>query len=146
MVAEYSIMYSHNYLTQLKMSKLTLLAVDDNLDSLELLTAVLGNLINYNVLTATSASEAWQIVTQVQPDILISDIVMPVEDGFSLINRIRTHSNEKISNISAIGVTALAETELSKFETNNGFNKFIFKPFDFDYLIENINTITLPYS
>ncbi len=128
------------------MSKLTLLAVDDNTDSLELLKAVLSSSINVNVLTATSASEAWQIVTQVQPDILISDIVMPVEDGFSLINKIRTHVNEKISSISAIAVTALGENELVNFETNNGFNKLIFKPFDFDYLIENINAMTPQYS
>lgn len=123
------------------MTKLTLLAVDDNADSLELLKVILDSSINLNVLTATSASEAWQIVTQVQPDILISDIVMPVEDGFSLIKKIRTHVNAKISNISAIAVTALAETELAKYETNNGFNKLIFKPFDFDNLIENIHAI-----
>lgn len=129
-----------------KMSKLTLLAVDDNADSLELLKAILDSSINLNVLTATSASEAWQIVTQVQPDILISDIVMPVEDGFSLINKIRTHVNEKISNISAIAVTALAESELVNLDTRNGFDKLIFKPFDFDYLIENINAMTPPYS
>lgn len=128
------------------MSKLTLLAVDDNADSLELLKTILDSSVNLNVLTATSASEAWQIVTQVQPDILITDIVMPVEDGFSLIKKIRTHVNEKISNISAIALTALAETELAKYETNNGFNKLIFKPFDFDNLIENIHAIMPPYS
>lgn len=128
------------------MSKLTLLAVDDNADSLELLKTILDSSVNFNVLTATSASEAWQIVTQVQPDILITDIVMPVEDGFSLIKKIRMHVNEKISNISAIAVTALAETELAKYETNNGFNKLIFKPFDFDNLIENIHAIMPPYS
>ncbi|RUT01877.1 hypothetical protein DSM106972_065000 [Dulcicalothrix desertica PCC 7102] len=128
------------------MSKLTLLAVDDNADSLELLKMILDSSVNFNVLTATSASEAWQIVTQVQPDILITDIVMPVEDGFSLIKKIRRHVNEKISNISAIAVTALAETELAKYETSNGFNKLIFKPFDFDNLIENIYAIMPPYS
>ncbi|BAZ09335.1 two-component response regulator [Calothrix sp. NIES-4071] len=127
------------------MSKLTLLAVDDNADSLELLKTVLDSSFNVNVLTATSASEAWQILTQVQPDILISDIVMPEEDGFSLINKIRRHQNEKISNISAIAVTALPESELDSFETNNGFNKLIYKPFDFDYLIQHINEMVSPY-
>ena len=130
------------------MSKLTLLAVDDNADSLELLKAILDDLVHVNVLTATSVREAWQIVTQVQPDILISDIVMPVEDGFSLIKRIRTHRNQKISNITAIAVTALPENELtSQFGSSSGFDKLIFKPFDFDYLIQNINEMTtLPYS
>jgi CheY-like chemotaxis protein len=127
------------------MNKLTLLAVDDNADSLELLKAILDSSINADVLTATSVREAWQILTQVQPDILISDIVMPVEDGFSLISKVRQHRNRKISNITAIAITALPETELVEFETNSGFDKLIYKPFDFDCLIQNIAEVAPSY-
>ncbi len=67
---------------------LTVLLVDDEEDVREALRLILQQ-NGMVVTTAASAREAFELVERLQPDVLLSDIAMPGEDGLSLIRRVR---------------------------------------------------------
>lgn len=68
--------------------------------------------------------ETWQL------DILISDIGMPVEDGYSLIRRIRALPAEKGGKVRAIALTAYAREEDRIRAISAGFHMHVSKPID----------------
>lgn len=108
---------------------LRVLAVDDNADARELLTFLLEE-YGIEVLTAASATEALEIITQLKPDILLIDIAMPGEDGYSLICKVRNLEAEEGGQIPAIALTASADENGSALAIKAGFQNFITKPFD----------------
>jgi CheY-like chemotaxis protein len=63
------------------------------------------------VITASSASEGLDALHQFQPDILISDIGMPEEDGYSLIEKVRALPSQQGGRIPAVALTAYARAE-----------------------------------
>ncbi|MBD2566296.1 response regulator [Nostoc linckia FACHB-391] len=67
---------------------LTVLIVDDNNDIIFLTEIILKN-YGFHVLTASSASAAFEIIEKAYLDILIIDLGMPEESGYSLIERVR---------------------------------------------------------
>src|SRR5262249_58112345 len=77
---------SSNYLTRL--DGLRVLVVDDAEDARELITTILTHQ-KADVRTASSVSEALQVLPEWRPDVLVSDIEMPDADGYSLIRQIR---------------------------------------------------------
>lgn len=119
---------------------LLFLVVDDDIDSVELIKAIF-TLCNVQVLTATSAEEAFQLMIQFKPDLLISDIAMPHEDGYVLIRKIKTHSDEEIRQIPAVALTALPEEESYTLAKDAGFIAHISKPFDTDDLIATVSNL-----
>ncbi|MBD2777929.1 response regulator [Iningainema tapete] len=113
---------------------LRLLVVDDNVDSLELITAIFETL-NTQVMTATLAHNVLTMITEFQPHVLISDISMPDEDGYSLIRKIRAHKDPQVQKIPAIALTGIAyQTSLTQ-AIDAGFTTYLTKPFDPDNLI-----------
>ncbi len=109
--------------------------VDDNVDTLELVTIILGE-YGTEVITAASATEAIEAITQgargaitqLKPNILISDIAMPGVDGYSLIRKVRTLSSERGGRIPAIALTAYASEEERTRILAAGFQMHIPKP------------------
>jgi PAS domain S-box-containing protein len=89
----------------INLSGLFILTVDDEPDTCQLLAQVLTH-YGANVKTVLSASEAMKEFLKKQPDILISDIGMPEEDGYSLIQKIRALPDDKIKQMPAIALTA----------------------------------------
>lgn len=110
---------------------LWILAVDDEPDARDLLVALL-QAKGATVTPAASASEAFSLITQGtaqgRPDLLLSDIGMPDEDGYSLIKRIRTLTPEQGGQILAIALTAYARTEEKDRALAAGFHRHIAKP------------------
>ena len=114
---------------------LRVLVVDDNVDTLELVTIILGE-YGTEVITAASATEAIEAITQgarsasaqLKPNILISDIAMPGVDGYSLIRKVRTLSSEQGGQIPAIALTAYASEEERTRILDTGFQMHIPKP------------------
>jgi CheY-like chemotaxis protein/anti-sigma regulatory factor (Ser/Thr protein kinase) len=80
-----------------------ILVVDDDRDMLELLCATLRQ-VGASVAAAASASEALEALDRVSPDILVSDIAMPDEDGYALIEKVRMRDRQ----MPAIALTAFA--------------------------------------
>lgn len=115
---------------------LRVLVVDDEEDSQTLLAFIL-EMQGAEVKTVASAESAFHLFADYQPDLLLCDIAMPDEDGYSLLQRVRSlmgHSGQ----IPAIAVSALApEVSLSE-SLAVGFQAYVPKPVDFDELIATI--------
>lgn len=114
---------------------LKILVVDDDFDNRELIAFILEQQ-QAQVTLAASATEAFNIISQLDINILISDIGMPDEDGYSLIRRIRSFQPAPKCYIPAIALTAFAKEEDQKIATEAGFQCYIAKPIDPNYLIE----------
>lgn len=114
-----------------------ILVVDDDADSLELLVLTLEG-YGAEVTAVTSAHEALQVLTQVKPNLLISDIAMPTEDGYTLIRQIRAMPSEQGGQIPAIAVTACVEDFHYQQAIAAGFQKYITKPIDIELLMQEV--------
>lgn len=112
----------------LDLSGFRILIVDDAIDTLLLLQQVLS-VDGAEVLMAHSAAEAFQLFTDNFVDLIISDIGMPGEDGYQLMQRIRSHERERdLFSIPAVALTAYArETDIRK-SREAGFNRHLAKP------------------
>jgi PAS domain S-box-containing protein len=112
-----------------ELSGLRVLLVDDEADSRDLLNFVLES-CEAQVLTASSAAEALELIKRERFDVLVSDIGMPEEDGYSLIRKIRALSNEQGGNTPAIALTAYARAEDRVQALLSGFQLHIAKPIE----------------
>ncbi len=106
---------------------LRLLVVDDEEDTRTLLKAVLER-CGAQVVAVSSASEAIAALKQSQPDVLISDLGMPEEDGYSLIKKVRALSAEDGGRTPAAALTAYARVEDRMKVLRSGFQIHLPKP------------------
>jgi len=86
------------------------------------------------VRTAASAAEAFEILQREHIDVLLSDIAMPDEDGYSFIRRVRA-LDASVATIPAAAFTALAREEDRQRAFNAGFQLHLAKPIDGQSLI-----------
>lgn len=103
------------------------LVVDDEKDARELLVNMFQHL-HASVTTASSAIEAMHAMLAEPPHILVSDIGMPGEDGFTLIRRIRALSIDQGGDLPAIALTAFAAPEDRARALDAGFDRHLSKP------------------
>jgi PAS domain S-box-containing protein len=108
---------------------LKILVVDDEADTRELIREVLKE-CGSEVITSESAAEALEALEQHKPDILISDLGMPDEDGYSLISKIRALPDERGGQIPAAALTAYARAEDRMRVLRSGFQFHLPKPVD----------------
>ncbi len=111
------------------LSGLCVMIVEDNPDTMNALSATLIS-FGAKTIRCTSARAALECFTDVKPDILISDIAMPGEDGYSLIQKIRKMGPDKNGNVPALSLTAYAKETDVKRAMAAGFNAHMAKPFD----------------
>ena len=104
-----------------------LLLIDDDPDSRWSLQRVLQSL-GATTLVAASTGEALDLLAQHRPDLLISDIGMPGEDGYSLIRRVRALADPVLSRTPAVALTAFAREEDRARVLAAGFQGHIAKP------------------
>jgi PAS domain S-box-containing protein len=78
------------------------------------------------------------------PSIIISDLGMPDEDGYSLIQKIRSLSPETGGAVPAIALSAFTSEESKRKALELGFNKYRTKPFEHDQLIEDLLDLISP--
>ena len=103
------------------------LAVDDEPDARMLLNAMFKQ-CGATVETCGSAAEAIRMLEVFEPDVLVSDIGMPGEDGYSLIKRIREAEKATGGRLPAVALTAFARTEDRFAALSAGFNMHVPKP------------------
>ena len=108
------------------MQKQKILLVEDELTLRETIEEIL-DLNNYEVETASNGENAFKILENWQPDIIISDVMMPVMSGFELIQRIKLIDHLK--NIPIIFLSALVAKNEIKKGMNLGARAFLTKPF-----------------
>jgi PAS domain S-box-containing protein len=112
-----------------RLAGLRVLVVDDD-DDARALVAELLKTTGAVVETATSAAEALDRVIATRPDVLVSDIGMPGEDGYSLIRRIRALPGCSASELPATALTAFARREDCDRALGAGFQAHLTKPLD----------------
>jgi signal transduction histidine kinase/ActR/RegA family two-component response regulator len=105
------------------------LVVDDEPDARDLLVSILEN-ANAAVSVASSAKEALQLMSETRPDVLVSDIGMPIDDGYSLIKSVRALPASRGGRVPAVALTAYARMEDRTRALLSGFNMHVAKPID----------------
>ena len=117
------------------------LIVDDDVDTCVMLTYVLKQ-FGAVAKTSTSVAEAFNSMSDWQPDVLLTDINMPGEDGYTLINRLRALTPDEGANIPAIALTAMARQEDSAQALSAGFQLHLTKPVNIEELAGAIAKLT----
>ena len=111
-----------------------MLAVDDEEDTREMIRAVLEH-CKMEVITAASASEALAALAESHPDVLISDLGMPGDDGFALISKVRALPAERGGQIPAAALTAYVRGEDRVKVLRSGFQLHVSKPLEPNELV-----------
>lgn len=117
-----------------------ILIVEDDPDSREVLQLFLEQ-GGANVTSADSAKAAIRVLNAGNgslPDVLISDIAMPDEDGYSLIQRIRQMPADRGGKIPAMALSAFTSAESKQKAFDAGFDRYCTKPFEPDLLIKDV--------
>lgn len=114
---------------------LRVLVVDDDEDTREALKVILEQ-NGLKVITAASASDGLQKLERLRPALLLSDVAMPVEDGYTFIRRVRALPREKGGQTPAAALTAYAGVDDRKSALSAGFQFHISKPIDQERLLE----------
>jgi signal transduction histidine kinase/ActR/RegA family two-component response regulator len=117
----------------------TVMVVDDDEESRHVVAAHLET-CEATVLTAASAAEALDLLQQHSVHVLLADIAMPGEDGYSLIRRLRA-LNASISSVPAAALTAFAREEDRQEALDAGFQLHLSKPIDAGSLIAAVATL-----
>jgi PAS domain S-box-containing protein len=125
----------------LKLSGLNILAVDDDPDTLELVSFVLEQ-AEAHVVTAASVEAAVSIFEKEKVDVLISDIAMPGADGYQLITHIREIAQVRGQRIPAIALTAFTRTEDRLRALSAGFQMHLPKPIEPAELLAVVASLT----
>lgn len=113
----------------------TVLIVDDHAETRRYLAYALRKY--HNVVEASNGAEALEIIRRVDPDLVLSDIMMPVMDGNEMCRRIK--SDDGLSHTPVFLVTANTVTDLRKEGLESGADDYFVKPFDLDEAILRIN-------
>jgi CheY-like chemotaxis protein len=126
---------------------LRVIVVDNDRDSRELLTSVL-NIYGVETIAVSCVRDLFEIMQYIHPNLLISEILLPGEDGYTLIHRLKTFEAEHHVQIPAIALTVCATKEDRTHVLAAGFCEHLTKPLDIDTLVETVAEIadSLPAS
>jgi len=113
----------------------TILLVDDDEDLIQALQFSLHR-ENYNVIKSLNGAEAITKSLDVQPDLILLDILMPNLDGLTSCRAIKTMKQTK--DIPVIMLTAKGDTETIRAAFKAGANDYIVKPFGMDKVLNKI--------
>lgn len=116
------------------------LIVEDDPDSREVLQLFLEQ-NGAETRAAETAKTAMAMLTDESaplPDVLISDLAMPEEDGYSLVSRIRQLPPDKGGKVPALALSAFASAESRQRAFEAGFHRYLTKPFEPDSIVDQI--------
>jgi signal transduction histidine kinase/ActR/RegA family two-component response regulator len=119
---------------------LSVLVVDDDEDTRLVVSAYL-EAHHATVRTVASAADALVLLQRERVDVLLADVAMPGEDGYSLIRRLRAHPVLRAATIPAAALTAFAREEDRVAALEAGFQMHLAKPIDVGSLIAAVATL-----
>ena len=125
---------------QKSLAGINVLVVEDDPDSREVLQLFLEQ-NGASVRAADSARAAMAELTETGrdlPDVIVSDLAMPEEDGYSLVSRIRQLTPEHGGRIPALALSAFASVESRQRAFESGFQRYLTKPFEPDLIVDQI--------
>ena len=119
------------------LEEVKVLLVDDNQDTLQMLSVMLTE-SRAQVHVAASAEEALEVLQWYKPDVIVSDLAMPGEDGYSLIGKIGYLETKGGFSVPAVALTSHVRIEDRTRALSLGFNMFVPKPVEPTELISAI--------
>jgi signal transduction histidine kinase/ligand-binding sensor domain-containing protein/DNA-binding response OmpR family regulator len=114
-----------------------LLLVEDNTDLRQFLSKQLSEF--YRVQVASDGKEGWEKALNLLPDLIVSDVMMPVMDGIQLLDKLKNDINT--SHIPVVLLSAKYSIESQVEGLNYGADYYITKPFNNDLLVASINNL-----
>lgn len=108
---------------------LRVLVVDDDRDGLDLVATILIN-SGAEVRACSSAADAFEALRAWRPDVLVSDIEMPGEDGYALIRRVRGLEGDPVARTPAVALSAYGRVEDRLRTLATGYSMHVPKPVD----------------
>ena len=120
-----------------RLEAVKVLVVDDDDASLDYFSFALET-CGAVVSMATSAREALERVSQALPDVILSDIAMPGEDGYWLLSEIRRHADGGVRRVPVVAATAFGRSFPRAQALAAGFHDQLSKPVDPDHLCQVI--------
>jgi signal transduction histidine kinase/ActR/RegA family two-component response regulator len=126
-----------------RLAGLKVLVVDDEADACELISSLLTR-CGAEVTPARSASEAFRLLKQVHPDVMVSDIGMPFEDGYELMRKVRALSEENGGKVPAVALTAYARPEDRMRALRAGYQMHVSKPIELTELVTIVASLGNP--
>jgi PAS domain S-box-containing protein len=130
---------------EVSLTGLRVMLVEDDPDARDLITRILRDR-GAAVSPAASAAEALDAFDAVRPAILISDIGMPDQDGYSLIARVRQRDADQGGQVPAVALTALARPDDRRRALSAGFQVHVAKPVEAEELVTVIARLTSDHS
>jgi CheY-like chemotaxis protein len=124
---------------------LHVLVLEDDRDARELLAELLAS-NGARVSTAANVREALAAMASSRPDLIVSDIGLPEEDGHSFIRRVRALPPEQGGDTPAIALTAYARAEDRAKALGGGFDMHLAKPVDTNELLADLATLRQMYA
>jgi PAS domain S-box-containing protein len=118
---------------------LRVLVVDDEADAREVVSTALAQ-CGARTAAVASAREAMQMIADFRPDVVVSDIAMPGEDGVSLVRRIRGLPTT-VAEVPVVALTALTQPEERRRALRAGFRHFVPKPVEIDELAAVVRSV-----
>jgi CheY-like chemotaxis protein len=118
----------------------SILVVEDDPDARELMHAVLEQR-GARVRSAESVARAFELLTDALPDLVVSDIAMPEEDGVAFLLRLRAMPATDGGRLPAIAVSAYTSVTDRARALSAGFSHYLFKPVDFEELCGTIRKL-----
>jgi signal transduction histidine kinase/CheY-like chemotaxis protein len=122
------------------LDEVKVLLVDDDPDTLQILSVMLAE-SQAVVQTAASVAEALEVLEWYQPHVLVSDLAMPEEDGYSLIGKLRARESKAGKQTPALALTSYVRIEDRARALSAGFNMFVPKPVQPEELITAIASL-----
>ncbi|HEX5658065.1 MAG TPA: ATP-binding protein [Polyangiales bacterium] len=119
---------------------LRILVVDDDRVARTAVTDLLSH-AGAEVLSAPSAADALEAVVECGPQLMLCDIAMPGEDGYSLIRRVRALDDPALARIPALALTAFARAADRERALAAGYQDHLAKPVDVDLLMQALSTL-----
>ena len=127
-------------IADIPLTDVRVLSVEDNDDAREYLRHVFASQ-GAEVMSAASAQEALECLKRFQADVLVSDIGMPHQDGYWLIQQVRAHESPSIRRLPAIALTAFAGEVDGRQAMDAGFDAHVPKPATHDSLVEAVRQV-----
>jgi CheY-like chemotaxis protein len=124
--------------------ELVVLVIDDNVGMRSIMTAVLRALGFTEIRLADDAVEAQKIIPQVKPDLIITDLKMPVLDGVTFVRNLRADESNPFSEVPIIVATGHTEEKHVKACIAAGVDQFLAKPITGKALAERITRALSP--
>jgi CheY-like chemotaxis protein len=126
-----------------RLDMIRVLLVDDEPTANEATETLLDS-CGAEVRVAGSAAQALQVIDTWKPDVLISDIAMPEEDGYVLIKKVRARNSRQGGDIPAVALTAYASPEDRVNILAAGFQMYLVKPADPGELVAVVASLATP--